>query len=128
MKRDHPGPSANERLQQIERNIDKVQEAQARADLRNIVTESFGRRFMYHLIFEVCGVESLSYGTSTEHTIFLEGRRDVGITVLNDFMEKFPEEYMQMILEMTQARQEEFLKRKEARTPPKTNEPEEQEE
>ena len=113
------GFTGDKRAQNIERNIDKVRDAQLRADVREIVGQAAGRRFLYHLIFEVCHVESISYRGAKQSgdTAFYEGERNIGITMMREFMDQNPDQYMEMIQEHLLDRKEELLKRKEARAP-----------
>jgi hypothetical protein len=110
------GFTGNRAAQNIERNIEKVRDAQLRADVREIVGQAAGRRFLYHVIFEVCHIESLSYRGGTD-TMFYEGERNVGLTLMNELIDHHSDQYMEMIQEALSDRKEELLKRREARAP-----------
>ena len=107
----------NQTSQNIEKNMDKVRESQYFQDIRDLLERPAGRRFLYRLIFEICGVESISF-TGNSETFFREGQRNVGVTVKSELIDQHPEAYMRMMIEMMTTRQEEILKRKAARDMP----------
>lgn len=68
-------------------------------DLHTLLKLPAGRRFLWRLL-SLCGVNSLSYlSGDANHTIFREGMRNVGLTVLSDITDNFPDGYLNMIKE-----------------------------
>ena len=121
MSRRREGALANEDLQNVAKEREALRDAQQKADLEVILGTPPGRRFLYRLIFEIAGTESLSY-TGNAETYFREGRRDVGLTVRAEAQDNFPELYIRMVAEQMATRQEEVRRRKEERTPTEIDE------
>ncbi len=115
------GALANPHLQDLAREREELKRTQELSDLNEVLNIPAGRRFLYRLIFEVAGTESLSY-TGNAETYFREGRRDVGLTVRSEAQDNFPELYIRMVAEQMANRQEEVRRRKEERTPTETDE------
>ena len=67
-------------------------------DMSFILSHKGGRRFMWRLLCE-CGVFKLSADNSGSWTYFNEGRRNVGLKLLNDINETSPESYFLMLKE-----------------------------
>jgi hypothetical protein len=71
-----------------------------RNGLRQIMTSSDGRAWMWNLLGE-CGIfRSCFTGNST--TFFNEGKREVGLPIMADLTEHFPDEYLLMAKEAKQ--------------------------
>jgi len=66
-------------------------------DLRRILSEDFGRRFIWRYL-ELCGVFKSSF-TGNSETFFNEGKRVVGLTMIKDINDANPEAYLQMVYE-----------------------------
>lgn len=115
------GALADAHLQNVAKEREELKRTQELADLETVLGLPAGRRFLYRLIFEISGTESLSY-TGNAETYFREGRRDVGLTVRGEAQDNFPELYIRMVAEKMATRQEEVRRRKEERTPTETDE------
>lgn len=88
----------DEQAQATLRDRERDTQRQADEDLRAIMLTPSGRRFMYWLTYDVCGVENGIWSPSAE-IHFQEGRRSVGIQVKNEAQRVAPREYVQMIME-----------------------------
>jgi hypothetical protein len=67
-------------------------------DLRGILNSKTGRRFVWRLL-ERAGVYRTSFNNSGSITAFNEGRRDVGLFLLNEIHEVAPDAYLTMLKE-----------------------------
>ena len=68
-------------------------------DLRWVLSTAQGRRFIWRVLGE-CGVFRTSFmGGATDHTLFNEGRRSVGIQALTWVTEAAPDAYIKMTQE-----------------------------
>lgn len=67
-------------------------------DLKFILSEAAGRRFVFDLIDRRCLVFSPSY-TGNSETYLREGMRKVGIEMMQEVQKLFPEQYVKMINE-----------------------------
>lgn len=66
------------------------------SDLRHILLSAEGRRFIWKLM-SASGIFLCSYkGGDRDETAFYEGRRSVGLQVLNDLLEANPKVFSQM--------------------------------
>jgi hypothetical protein len=92
----------NEQSVAFLREREKDAAVQADEDLRAIMATPAGRRFMYRLAYDICGVENGIWSPSAE-IHFQEGRRSVGIQVKNDAQRVAPREYVEMIQERINA-------------------------
>lgn len=84
------------------REREKDTARQADDDLRSLMASPAGRRFIFHLAYDICGVENGIWSPSAE-IHFQEGRRSVGIQVKNDAQRIAPREYVMMIQERINA-------------------------
>lgn len=81
------------------RAVEKQQE-DAEQDLRYILKEPRGRRWLYELIFSTCHVELPSFVPGDEQTTaFNEGGRAVGQRILQDVRDVWPAMYLKMLEE-----------------------------
>jgi hypothetical protein len=92
------GPNANESFQTKLRNRDKLAQEQARRDMAEIMKLPAGRRFMYDLIFERCGIMNV-YPAQDSGIYRHEGRRSVGFNLTSDLQQFHGTEYTLMITE-----------------------------
>jgi hypothetical protein len=115
------GHLSDEQQQNFARRNQRLAEKQFNQDLQDVMSSDQGRRLFAHLIFNICGVESLSYGGEATDTVFREGRRDVGITLITLSQDAAPGHYLQMISEMVAERSKFFRNRNAMRT--KSDEP-----
>jgi hypothetical protein len=103
---------AQERLLQQERRLTAIEQA----DLQDLLKHPWGRRLYYRLVFLLCGLESPSYAEAFQQMAFLEGRRDIGITLRDEAQAVCPELWTRMVAEQVAARAEDALARREAIT------------
>ena len=68
---------------------------QALADLRSVMGEPAGRRFMWGLLGD-CGLYAASFNNSGSITAFNEGKRDIGLRLLARITQDCPEQYLAM--------------------------------
>jgi hypothetical protein len=92
------GPNSNPVVQGKLRSREKLVEIQRVADIRSVMDSPEGRRFMYTLIFDRCGVMSV-YPGSDSGIYRSEGRRQMGAEIVMDLQLKMPDRYMMMITE-----------------------------
>ncbi len=81
----------------------QIRQEQDKEDLRNILLSPGGRRFMWKLL-EECGVYKISF-TGNSHTFFNEGKRQIGLRLIEDIFNADPNAYTEMRMESA-ARQE----------------------
>lgn len=65
-------------------------------DLRHILSLPEGKRFILRYLFGVCGVMKPVY-TGNSETYFLDGKRAVGLTLIEEIKEASPESFIEMI-------------------------------
>lgn len=77
-----------ERLRIAKRHeVDRIR--QAKEDIRTVMSTPAGRRLMYRIVFERCGLNQLSWaGEAARTTDYNEGRRSVGFEMTLE-LEKF---------------------------------------
>jgi hypothetical protein len=73
----------------------KTTRLQRNEDLRWLMGDARGRRFVWNLLAKA-GVFRSSMGASAELTAFNEGRRDLGLVLLADLMRLCPDQYGRM--------------------------------
>lgn len=83
-------------------------------DIRVVMSTPSGRRFIWRLANETCGVLSTTF-TGDIQTYHREGRRSVGVELLAELQKLCPPEYVTMIQEAIAASQEDELHRANAR-------------
>lgn len=81
-----------------EENRRKREEQQAKADVTTVMALAAGRRFMYRLIFETCGLQDV-YLAQDSGIYKHEGKRGVGVALALDLQVNHTEAYIQMISE-----------------------------
>lgn len=79
---------------------DKLEALTQSEDLKWLMADKRGRRFMWRLL-ERTGIYRSSF-TGNSETFFREGERNVGLAVMADLMDFCPERYAQMIKEQKQ--------------------------
>ena len=70
------------------------------SDIKKVVDMPEGRRYIWSVLSR-CGVMQASMRASPYDTAFMEGRRDIGLQLMNDLMEAVPEAYDKMRREDT---------------------------
>lgn len=93
------GPASSELANAEMKKYEDLRAEQVKADFKWVMEDPRGRRAVYEMIFNVAGSESLSYTGVSESTMFREGRRDVGLTLMRQLQEAVPELYLQMLSE-----------------------------
>jgi hypothetical protein len=100
------GPNSDPIAQGKLRSRERLAEEQARVDMRSLMEVANGRRVMYSLIFERCGVMN-SYPGSDSGIYRHEGRRQLGIEIVQILQRDHMEMYLLMITEQMQAQKAE---------------------
>lgn len=72
-------------------------------DIEFLLKSPNGRRFLSRLIHEVCGFNRSSF-TGNSRTFFMEGQRNVALTIFADIVEINPEYYSQLLTESSNER------------------------
>ena len=62
---------------------DKSNDQQDRADLLEVLATRAGRRFLWSFISKICRIHSQSYVQNSDMTTFNEGRRTVGLKLID---------------------------------------------
>lgn len=65
-------------------------------DIRAVLSTESGKRFVWKYL-ELCGLHRTSYTENPHTTMFLEGRRDIGLRLLADITEADPLKYVEMM-------------------------------
>lgn len=94
---------------------EKEQDRQEGEDIKSVLSTPAGRRFIWRYL-GICGIFQSSYTGESAETFFNEGKRNVGLALLNDVTGVSPEAYLQM---MQEAQEE-----PEDKKPAETEEPE----
>ena len=81
----------------------QIHREQNKEDLKEILSSVGGRRFLWKLL-EECGVYKISF-TGDNYTIFNEGKRQIGLRLIEDIFNAFPWAYAEMRLEATQRKE-----------------------
>lgn len=76
---------------------EKVRDQEGAADMRLIMAQPYGRRFVWSLL-EFAGVFRTSF-TGNSATFYNEGMRNVGLMVMAKINETCPEKYLLMLQE-----------------------------
>lgn len=84
-----------------------------KADLTTIMATPSGRRFMWNLV-EACGVLDASFAGDERMTAYNEGRRSVGIELVQRLQAVTPDAYLKMVVEQATLAAEEGLRRQAA--------------
>lgn len=101
-------PAAQAKLEKRRR----FYERQVAEDLRAVLSLAQGRRMVWHLLDERCRTFGGSFTGDPQWTALNEGRRAVGIELMQAAQEHAPDLYLQMLTEAVRAREEESLHRK----------------
>ena len=81
------------------------------ADVKSVMSLPAGRRFVWSLL-DACGVWSASFRESSQRlSDVLEGRRSVGLMLMQHLQQKLAREYSAMVLEAAQAEADELARR-----------------
>lgn len=96
------GQTTDEARLKRERNREKREIAQAKADLAEVMSLPAGRRFMYHLLFDTCGLNDI-YVAQDSGIYKHEGRRSVGGKLVLALQTEHAEAYILMITERMHA-------------------------
>jgi hypothetical protein len=85
---------------QEQRNAQKLAERdrQNRDDLRAVLATPAGRRFVFRLLDDRCKVSSVSF-TGNSETFYREGRRSVGVELMQIIQEIAPDAWLQALNE-----------------------------
>jgi hypothetical protein len=105
------------------RDLDKLVEQQRRVDIRWLMGHEAGRRFVYDLVFERCELQSV-YPGQDSGIYRAEGRREVGLKLAAEIQRHHPEQYVRMIQEQVEWRDNFKKLREAALTPSHDDEPE----
>lgn len=81
------------------------------ADLLSVMSTPSGRRLFFALI-ERAGVTGGAFDPNPHTMAFLEGRRSVGIELLQRLQQTVPQEYLKMVIEAAQTAAERNLKQR----------------
>jgi hypothetical protein len=92
-----------------ERQRQKDRSQQLEDDVRQVMATANGRRFVWELVDTLCGTFAGSFAGEPHATSFNEGRRSVGLAVMQQVQRLSPREWVQALAEALASR--------EARTP-----------
>ena len=81
----------------------QIHKEQDKEDLKLLLDSAGGRRFLWRLL-EECGVYKISF-TGDNYTIFNEGKRQIGLRLIEDIFNASPNAYTEMRLEATQRKE-----------------------
>lgn len=81
----------------------QIHKEQDKEDLKEILLSPGGRRFLWKLL-EECGVYKISF-TGNSHTFFNEGKRQIGLRLIEDIFDASPNAYTEMRSEATQRKE-----------------------
>lgn len=82
---------------------ERLQQEREQSDLRFVMSNKQGRRFMWRLLSRA-GVYQSSFNTNNAVMAFNEGNRNAGLQQLNEIMETCPERYTEMLAEQKEAK------------------------
>ncbi len=88
----------SEKGQKVLREHGKATEAQLDVDLSRVMSDVAGRRFIWHILDTVCNIHGGSY-TGNSQTFYNEGRRAVGIELMQWAQGVCAPQYLQMMTE-----------------------------
>jgi len=78
------------------RKKEKYNRSEELADLRIVMQNPSGRRFLWRLLF-TCHLYTTSFAYDPNRTAFNEGERNIGLQLVADMIEADPRAYAQMI-------------------------------
>jgi hypothetical protein len=89
---------------------------QVEQDLRELVRLPAGRRFLWALIDERADLTTTTFcGADTHRSAYLEGRRSIGVDLVNQLRRVAPSDYVHMVGEAVSRREMEALAQETAR-------------
>ena len=94
----------------------ELRQQQRDNDLRAVLSTAEGRRMLWWLLDDLCGLHSSAFGGNTADLTFREGRRDVGVKLMQHAQAVAPDSYVASLLEHVAAAKEEALHRDDAQT------------
>jgi hypothetical protein len=107
------GPLADEAAAKRNEKALEEKRRQYDEDLLAVMRSPVGRRFIWRLVDDTTGVFASSF-TGNSETFFREGRRSVGLFVMNEIRRVAPTETVHMYQEQLTAQANEALRQKEA--------------
>lgn len=108
------GPLENKDYQARTAEQQALRRAQNTADIGTLLKQPAGRRFIYSVIYERCGVDAKSFTGDPLTMSMREGRRDVGIALKGEITEEYPDLFLEMWGEAINRSKDETLDRKDA--------------
>lgn len=90
--------AASEKAQKTLRNAERAAREQLKSDLRSVMGTLAGRRFLWHILDDLCQLHGGSF-TGNSTTFYNEGRRSVAIDVMKLVQQFCPETYVDMVRE-----------------------------
>ena len=67
-------------------------------NLQAVLNMQSGRAFLWNILCE-CGLFKTSYAGDSNEIYFLEGQRNIGLSIMNDINEVDPDSYLKMMKE-----------------------------
>jgi len=83
-------------------------------DIQSLMETEFGRRIVWRLLSQICGVFDATFSSDALVMAWKEGQREVGLRLIEEIQKYAPHDYARMIGERMQ-RIEEFNKAEKAR-------------
>lgn len=109
------GHLSDGQVQEEIRRIEKRRALEHAEDLRKLMSELNGRRFIYWLVFEHCSVGESSVDLAIkdgacagQHAYYRDGFKQVGRDLLSEVMAVSPENYLRMMTERINASEQEL--------------------
>ena len=93
------GHLSNEKTQKSLKQRQATHAQEAAKDLRFVLATYEGRRFFFRILDEICLTFSGSFNNSGSVTSFNEGRRAVGIQLMQEGQQLAPVDYVHMLSE-----------------------------
>lgn len=84
----------NDRKQRAEEE-QKRRDDRDKENIREVCSTPKGKRFLWDLMSD-CHVFHSSFGASNDHTNFNEGKRDIGLGILNLILNACPQRFQEM--------------------------------
>lgn len=91
--------SAEEKAREKRKELERREARRRREDLRAVMGTATGRRFMWRLLNADTGISARSYTGELGSTAFNEGRRSVGLVLLEELQRDAPEAWARMMSE-----------------------------
>jgi len=122
MTRPTPELSVNQYLDRV-RGSEKHRVVEQRQDIVTLMSEPWGRRVMYRLIYEVSGVLDGCFNfnikdgaSSAQYAAHADGRRSIGAALLKECQKTAPQQYVMMMEEANHRAQQLFALREDRPT------------